>query len=198
VCSHAKNPAAGLNHLNNEKNENGEALSAVERSREESMRAERIARSVNKSSFMGLGSNPPKLYSEGDVSLVKRVQINSNTSNATLSKFTEKSETYLTDDSVPAAIYELIDNYRDKARNAKPGDQLALLIDDFFAECHQISKDAHLREIARIRNENSVEITRLRKVIESKNEQYGLGGSRKITAKENYAANHSTFADNEV
>jgi len=162
------------------------------------MRAERIARSVNKSSFMGLGSNPPKLYSEGDVSLVKRVQINSNTSNATLSKFTEKSETYLTDDSVPAAIYELIDNYRDKARNAKPGDQLALLIDDFFAECHQISKDAHLREIARIRNENSVEITRLRKVIESKNEQYGLGGSRKITAKENYAANHSTFADNEV
>lgn len=62
-------------------------------------------------------------------------------------------------------MYVLIDTYRQKARITKPGDQLALLIDDFFAEAHAIMKDAHLREIARIRNENTVEIMKLKKVI---------------------------------
>jgi len=41
------------------------------------------------------------------------------------------------------------------------------LIDDFFGEAHAIMKDANLREIARIRNENAVEIMKLKKVIES-------------------------------
>ena len=47
-----------------------------------------------------------------------------------------KNEGYLTDDSVPSAIYELIDKYRDMAMNTRPGDKLALLIDDFFGEAH--------------------------------------------------------------
>jgi len=72
----------------------------------------------------------------------------------------------LTDDSVPSTIYALIDQYREKARNVRPGDQLALLIDDFFGEAHAILKDTHLREIARIKNENAVEVTKLRRVIE--------------------------------
>jgi hypothetical protein len=36
-------------------------------------------------------------------------------------------------------------------------EQCALLIDDFFGEAHAILKDTHLKEIARIRNENNVE-----------------------------------------
>lgn len=42
-----------------------------------------------------------------------------------------------------------------------------MLIDDFFGEAHSIMKDSHLREIARIRNENSVEIARLKKQVSS-------------------------------
>ena len=41
-----------------------------------------------------------------------------------------------------------------------------LLIDDFFGEAHAILKDTHLKEIARIRNENNVEIMKLKKSLE--------------------------------
>ena len=44
----------------------GQELSPEEVAREESMRADRIARQMNRSSFMGLGENPPKLFSEQD------------------------------------------------------------------------------------------------------------------------------------
>lgn len=40
---------------------------------------------------------------------------------------------------------------------------MAMLIDDFFGEAHGIMKDSHLKEIARIRNESSVEIAKLKK-----------------------------------
>ena len=43
-----------------------------ERAREESQRADRIARQMNRSSFMGLGENPPQLYSEQDPTQVTR------------------------------------------------------------------------------------------------------------------------------
>jgi hypothetical protein len=79
----------------------------------------------------------------------------------------DRNQSYLSDESVPSSIYTLIDTYRIKARTTHPGDQLALLIDDFFGEAHAIMKDANLREIARIRNENAVEIMKLKKVIES-------------------------------
>ena len=42
----------------------------------------------------------------------------------------------------------------------------ALLIDDFFGEAHAILMDTHLKEIARIRNENNVEIMKLKKSLE--------------------------------
>ena len=72
----------------------------------------------------------------------------------------------MTDDSIPSGIFALIDTYRLKARETRSGDKLALLIDDFFGEAHAILKDSHLREIARIKNENAVEVTRLKKTIE--------------------------------
>ena len=82
------------------------------------------------------------------------------------SQFHDKDQSYLMDDSVPSGIYALIDSYRQKARVVRPGDQLALLIDDFFGEAHAILKDAHLRELARMKNENAVEVTKLKRVIE--------------------------------
>ena len=72
----------------------------------------------------------------------------------------------MTDDSVPSGIYALIDQYRQKARGVRAGDQLALLIDDFFGEAHAVLKDSHLRELARMKNENAVEVTKLKRVIE--------------------------------
>lgn len=45
----------------------------------------------------------------------------------------------------------------------KSNQSAALVFDDFFGEVHRILKDQHMREIARIRNEHSVEIMKLRK-----------------------------------
>lgn len=72
VVSHSKNPAAQqntsqtylnasmVNQTGGQNMEGGpDAVSA-----EESMRADRIARQMNRSSFMGLGENPPRLMSE--------------------------------------------------------------------------------------------------------------------------------------
>ena len=39
-------------------------LEPAERAKAEASRSERIAKAMNRSSFMGLGKNPPKLYSE--------------------------------------------------------------------------------------------------------------------------------------
>lgn len=57
-------------------------------------------------------------------------------------------------------------------------------------------KDSHLREIARIRNENAVEIMRLKKVIDA---QKGDDG-RRLGAKDHHTAFkvQASFADNEV
>lgn len=43
-----------------------------------------------------------------------------------------------------------------------------MLIDDFFADSHQIIKDYQLREIARVRNEANVEIQKLKSALLSK------------------------------
>ena len=40
---------------------------------------------------------------------------------------------------------------------------MALLLDDFFSEANTILKDAQLREIARIRNENNVVVNKLKR-----------------------------------
>ncbi len=168
VVSHQKNPGVNKSSLGGHE-DNGEDMA-----RDESMRADRIARQMNRSSFMGLGENPPRLMSEQDPTQQLRSSLVGPGSGGVImnsNNFHDKDQSYLTDESVPSGIYALIDTYRQKARTARPGDQLALLIDDFFGEAHAILKDAHLRELARMKNENAVEVTKLKRVIEK-----GSGG----------------------
>ena len=148
VTSHNKNPAA--QQLNFEGGP--EQQHSSEAVLEDSKRADRIAGQMNRSAFMGLGENPPKLYSEQQRS-------GSN-------PHFDKDRNYLTDDSVPSAIFALIETYRLKAKQATRGD----IVDEFFGEAHSIMKDAHLREIARIKNENAVEVMRLKKEIQRQNQ----------------------------
>ena len=159
------NQSSQMNHSQ----DGGQMLSPEEIARDESMRADRIARQVNRSSFMGLGENPPKLFSEVDPTQQQARSMAGPGQGGVFgvnSVFQDKDRSYLTDDSVPSSIYALIDQYRTKARNARPGDQLALLIDDFFGEAHAILKDSQLRELARMKNENAVEVSKLKRVIE--------------------------------
>lgn len=145
---------------------------------------------------MGLGENPPQLISEQDPTQ-KRVTIADDLNPAHgAGVFASRNQSYLNDESVPSSMYALIDTYRIKARSTLPGDQLALLIDDFFGEAHAIMKDANLREIARIRNESAVEILKLKKVIESQKN----GDDRRLAAKDHHVAFKvkASFADNEV
>lgn len=130
---------------------------------------------------MGLGEHPPKLASETQHSLLK----------SNWSTFSDKNTDYAKDESVPPQIYTLIESYRERARSMRPGNDLALLIDDFFGEANAILKDSQLREIARIRNENNVQVTKLKRVIE------GLptgGASGKENGRKNQA---NLFVDNE-
>ena len=92
----------------------------------------------------------------------------------------------MNDDSIPSGIFALIDVYRQKARETRVADKLALLVDDFFGEAHAILKDSHLREIARIKNENAVEVTRLKTTIEQMRGS-GLGGGN-LGAKDHHTA----------
>jgi hypothetical protein len=55
--------------------------------------------------------------------------------------FADKNLDYCKDESIPPEIYDLIEDYRTKARQVKPGNDLALLIDDFFGKANAILKD---------------------------------------------------------
>ena len=80
-----------------------------------------------------------------------------------------KDQSYINDESIPSQIFPLIESYRDKVLAISNGrGQSALIIDDFFGDAHAILKDTHLKEIARIRNENNVEIMKLKKNLEAK------------------------------
>lgn len=79
------------------------------------------------------------------------------------------------------------------------------MIDDFFGEAHAILKDTHLKEIARIRNENNVEVMKLKKSLEDRLLKEGMQRSKVIgsfdgRAKENHNAfnQKDVFADNEA
>ena len=75
-----------------------------------------------------------------------------------------KDQVYIQDETVPAQIFPLIESYRDRLIGIVDVKQhCALLNADFFGEAHAILKDTHLKEIARIRNENNVEIMKLKK-----------------------------------
>jgi len=84
-----------------------------------------------------------------------------------MSEAQRKDQVYINDESVPAQIYPLIESYRSKVTNgARSYQQNSMIIDDFFGDAHAILKDSHLKEIARIRNENNVEIMKLKKSLE--------------------------------
>ena len=70
---------------------------------------------------------------------------------------------YIGDESVPAPIFPLIEQYRAKVGGTQED---SFVIDDFFGEAHAILKDSHLKEIARIKNENNVEFMKLKKQLE--------------------------------
>ena len=116
---------------------------------------------------------------------------------------------YISDESVPAQIFPLVEQYRAKVLEVSNGkEQCALLIDDFFGEAHAVLKDTHLKEIARIRNENNVEIMKLKKSLEQKLMQEGFTKGQAAgsfngagsTARENMSAFavKDVFADNEA
>lgn len=71
------------------------------------------------------------------------------------------------------------------------------MIDDFFGEAHAILKDTHLREIARIKNENAVEVTRLKNAI---NKMGKTSSTPSLRATDHHTAFkvQASFADNEV
>jgi hypothetical protein len=74
VVTHNKNHADSLKEIPDIAQSEGN-VGPEQRAANEAMRSERIARSMNRSSFMGLGENPPKLLSEGPPGLVKNVRI---------------------------------------------------------------------------------------------------------------------------
>lgn len=75
------------------------------------------------------------------------------------------------------------------------------MIDDFFGEAQAILKDTHLKEIARIRNENNVEIMKLKKSLDSVLSQSTRSGTQMSSkAKQNLEAfnQKDVFGDNEA
>ena len=137
---------------------------AMERARDDLERSERLVRNTNKSSFMNLGEKQPKLVSEELRSLQSGGLQGNKWNNADRSGTVD--DTYIFDESIPAEIFPCITKYREKISKSKKPQTHMLALDDFFAEVHKIMKDVQLREIAKIRNEHSVEIMKLRKNLE--------------------------------
>ena len=127
---------------------------------EELSRNERIAKQVNRSNFMGLGENPPQLDYEKPHLLLD---------NDFWNTVSHKNTEYLKDESIPPQIYSLIEEYRKRAckiGGKGNGQAIALMIDDFFGEANAILKDAQLREMARMRNENNVVVNKLKRQLD--------------------------------
>ena len=72
--------------------------------------------------------------------------------------------------------------------------QCVLVIDDFFGEAHAILKDTHVKEIARIRNENNVEVMKLKKSLEDRLLKEGIQRNKVIGSFDGRAKeNHNAF-----
>ena len=114
VAGHKKNPAANIQNQPDD---------IMQRMQIDAARGDRVMRQMNRSSFMGLGENPPNLFSEQDPTMAKRVTIADDFNPAHGGGvFMDKNQSYLNDESVPSAIYQLIDTYRIRARSSHPGD----------------------------------------------------------------------------
>ena len=100
MVTHGKNHGDTLKSLQDISSQDAGQASG-ERAKLEAQRSERIAKSMNRSSFMGLGENPPKLYSEQEPSLTKHVTIEERGAPDIDDPFYDKNASYLNDDSVP-------------------------------------------------------------------------------------------------
>jgi chromosome segregation ATPase len=94
---------------------------ALDKARDDIERADRIARSTTKSSFMNLGDKQPKLLSEdiqaknygtGGPKTLSNVEGNSKTG---------LDDAYLRDDSLPPEIFNIIQSYREKIMKLTKG-----------------------------------------------------------------------------
>ena len=175
---------------------------------DEAQRNERIAMGTNRSTFLHLGENKTQLVSESQSSLLRRQKLAGpgkpgvSKSSGYMTDAQRKDQVYINDESVPAQIFPLIEEYREKVLQSSNGRmQVALIIDDFFGEAHAILKDTHLKEIARIRNENNVEIMKLKKSLE---QRLMDGGFKKSAAVGSFdsgrqaRANHQAFGAKDV
>jgi len=182
---------------------------------EEAQKNERIAGGTQRTTFMNLGERQVNLTSDSKSQLLQRQKPSSQRSTASGSQggrpeayqtdAQRKTQVYINDESVPAQIYPLIEDYRAKILELSNGrEHAALIIDDFFGEAHSILKDTHLKEIARIRNEQNVEIMKLKKSLENRLLKEGVARGSAIgsfdRAKDNQAAFavKDVFADNEA
>ena len=125
VTGHSKNKAAILNDENQARAEG--FSSALDKTRDDAARNERLAKQLTRGKFLHLSENPPPpLDSQPTHPLLK----------TNWEQFSDKNRGLLTDDSIPPQVYTLIQQFREKARTQRPGNDLALLIDDFFGEAH--------------------------------------------------------------
>jgi len=129
--------------LNHNETAPGDQAAALDKARDDIERAERIAKSTNRSSFMALGDKQPKLLSE-EVQAKHYGTTPGN--NAVKNEATERQagldDAYLRDDSLPTEVFSVIQSYRDRIIKQTKGSQsAALLFDDFFGEIHALLKD---------------------------------------------------------
>jgi hypothetical protein len=174
VTGHAKNPACGA-----------KSVPVLKAAMEEHEKNEKLASSINRGSFLGVGDNPPKLLSEKQPGLLT----------LNWDKFHDTNAEYCKDPAVPPQVFSLIQKYREKARKAKPSNDLGQLIDNFFNEVNEHLKDVQLREIARVKNENDVQIKLLMRQI-SELKSVSASSVRTVPQRSKSAA--SIFVDNDV
>lgn len=93
---------------------------------EEAQRNERIAMGTNRSTFLHLGENKTQLVSENQSSLLQRQKL-AGPGKPGVSKGTymtpaqRKDQVYISDESVPAQIFPLIEEYRVKVLELSNG-----------------------------------------------------------------------------
>lgn len=128
---------------NVEGNSPADQAAALDKARDDIERADRIARSTNKSSFMALGEKQPKLISEDmQAKNYGAGQPGGGTKTMSIDEKGGMDDAYLRDETLPPEIFNIIQGYREKIMKMTKGSQsAALLFDDFFGEMHQLLKD---------------------------------------------------------
>lgn len=178
----------------------GDQDAIMNKASEEAQRNERITKGANLGTFLHLGEKKTKLTSEPEHALLQRQK-----QPRLLTETQRRDQNYISDESVPAQMFPLIESYRQKVISISNGkEQSALIVDDFFGDAHAVLKDTHLKEIARIRNEHNVEIMRMKKNMEARLQKEGLTNKQASgffdKPKENFNAYQvkDVFADNEA